>query len=171
MKLFHVSEDPTITQFVPRPSAYTQKPVVWAVDEIHLHNYLFPRDCPRITFYAKPNSEPEEVKQYLGSSQAVVAIEGEWLPAIQECNLTIYHIPLTGFRLQDEGSGYWVCENSIAPQATTMITNCLGELANRQIEIRILPELWTLQDAILGSTLQFSIIRMRNSQPRGTWKQ
>lgn len=166
MTLFHVSENSAITKFKPRPSPYTDKPVVWAVDEAHLHNYLFPRECPRITFYALPHSTTEDVKSYLGASGAVAAIEEKWLPAIKACTLTIYHLPAAGFRIQDKGAGYWVCEKNILPQGTNSVTNCLTALAKRQVEIRILAELWTLRDAILESTLQFSFIRMRNAQPR-----
>jgi hypothetical protein len=166
VQLFHVSEEPNIRQFEPRPSRFTEKPVVWAVAEARLHNYLLPRNCPRVTYYALPDSSPEDVARYLGSSQIVVAVEGKWLSALRECVLTLYHMPTTGFRVLDEGAGHWVCTNSVTPIATTTITNCLEELVSRQIEIRILPELWTLRDAILASTLQFSFIRMRNAQPR-----
>jgi len=167
MKFSHVSEDPTITQFDPRPSQFTENPVVWAVDEWHLHNYLLPRDCPRVTYYALPSSKPEDVAKYLGSSRDVIAVEGKWLPRIQACHLTVYHFAPTGFSIQDEGAGYWVCDNSVIPQATSSIDDCLAELVSRQIEIRILPELWALRDEILDSTLQFSFIRMANAKPRG----
>jgi hypothetical protein len=166
MQLFHVSEDPNIQLFEPRPSRFTEKPVVWAVEEARLHNYLLPRNCPRVTYYALPDSAPEDVAGYLGSSQNVVAVEGKWLPAIQSCKLTIYQFLSDGFQVQDEGAGYWVCENSIEPQETETITDCLSAMVSRQVEIRILPELWTLRDAILASTLQFSFIRMKNAQPR-----
>ena len=49
-RLFHVSEDPTIARFEPRPVASPDSGVtgdaVWAVAESHLPNYLLPRDCP-----------------------------------------------------------------------------------------------------------------------------
>jgi Family of unknown function (DUF6886) len=32
--------------------------------------------------------------------------------------------------------------------------------------LRVMPSLWQLHDAVVASTLQFSIIRMRNAQPR-----
>ncbi|HEY9769917.1 MAG TPA: hypothetical protein V6C71_15715 [Coleofasciculaceae cyanobacterium] len=47
MKLFHVSEEENIIEFVPRYSAHTEKPVIWAIAESKLAYYLFPRDCPR----------------------------------------------------------------------------------------------------------------------------
>lgn len=37
--LFHVSEEPGIERFEPRPSEYTVEPVVWAVDGDRLRNY------------------------------------------------------------------------------------------------------------------------------------
>ena len=52
--LFHVSEKSGITEFMPRQSKYTQAPVVWAVDDEKVRNYLVPRDCPRVTYYAEP---------------------------------------------------------------------------------------------------------------------
>jgi hypothetical protein len=41
----------------------------------------------------------------------------------------------------------------------------MGELAWRNVELRITPSLWPLRDAVAGSTLEFSISRMRNAQP------
>lgn len=50
--LFHVSEESGIERFEPRPSPYTDEPVVWAIDADRLRNYLLPRECPRVTYYA-----------------------------------------------------------------------------------------------------------------------
>jgi hypothetical protein len=35
----------------------------------------------------------------------------------------------------------------------------------RGVELRVLPTLWPLRDAVLESSLQFSMIRMRNATP------
>ncbi|WP_337588357.1 DUF6886 family protein [Paenibacillus gorillae] len=50
--LYHISEESDIAQFSPRPpAAYPgMSPVVWALDEAHLVNYLFPRECPRVIY-------------------------------------------------------------------------------------------------------------------------
>jgi hypothetical protein len=45
--LFHVSEEPGIERFEPRPSEYAGEPAVWAIDAERLRNYLVPRECPR----------------------------------------------------------------------------------------------------------------------------
>ena len=67
--LYHFSEEPDITRFEPRlptsASGAPAEPTVWAIDEEHEHNYLLPRDCPRVTFYAAPTSTPGDVAQGL----------------------------------------------------------------------------------------------------------
>src|SRR5262245_33710332 len=71
--LFHVSEGPGIERFEPRPSSYTDDPVVWAIDAARLRNYLVPRECPRVTYYAGPETTADDVQRFLGSSPAVIA--------------------------------------------------------------------------------------------------
>ena len=100
--LYHVSEEAGITRFEPRPAVNLDYPVVWAVHEDRLRNYLLPRDCPRVTFFAGPETTPQDIERFLGSSPAVVAIES----------------------------------------------------------------LWELHDAVVGSTLSYSMIRMRNAGRR-----
>ncbi len=78
-KLFHVSEEEHIARFDPRPADAFPQPVVWGVDEEHLRNYMLPRDCPRVTFYATPDSTREDIERFLGGEKAVVTIEQSWL--------------------------------------------------------------------------------------------
>jgi hypothetical protein len=170
--LFHISEEPGITRFDPRPppsaSSGQTGLMVWAVGERLLHNYLLPRDCPRITFYAAPSSAPEDVARLLGGSGAtyVVAIESRWLPAVRSSVLYQYALPRATFAAVDEGAGYYISRQPVVPLAVTRIDDILGELLARDVELRVMPSLWKLHDAIAASTLQFSIIRMRNAQPR-----
>lgn len=67
ISLYHISNIAGITCFDPRPAPSScvdiAEPVVWAIDEAHLHNYLLPRDCPRVTFYPRPDSDPAHVEQ------------------------------------------------------------------------------------------------------------
>lgn len=55
-KLFHFSEDPSISCFVPRPHPFhpTLPPAVWAIDEERAPMYFLPRDCS-----AKPLLVPQ----------------------------------------------------------------------------------------------------------------
>jgi hypothetical protein len=161
--LFHVSDELNIRRFEPRPSAYTDEPVVWAVDDDRLRNYLLPRDCPRVTFYAGPNTSVADVQRFLGSSRSVVALETGWLDRVQSSKLFCYHLPADGFSCIDDCAGYFVNREAVTPQRVEVFENLLEILKARNVEVRTMPSLWQLHDAVAQSTLQFSMIRMRNA--------
>jgi len=172
MQLFHVSEDDSISEFVPRLSSRhaggISEALVWSVDERHLVNYLLPRDCPRVTFAATSATTIEDRTGLIGptNSPRVVAIERDWLDRVQTTPLWVYRLPGETFELQDSGAGYHVSREIVVPFSKTRVANPLQELLNRGVELRVLPTLWQLHDAVAASTLEFSCIRMRNAVPR-----
>ena len=166
LMLYHVSEEAGIHQFAPRPSEYTPEPVVWAIEAARLHNYLLPRDCPRVTFYAGPQTSAIDRERYQGPSSAVVAIEAAWLDRVAGCRLYCYRLPPSTFACLDECAGYYVSRESVVPESMQVCQNVISELRRRGVELRVLPSLWPLRDDIVASTLQFSMIRMRNALPR-----
>lgn len=166
--LFHISEEPGIERFEPRPSEYNGEPLVWAIDAEHLRNYLVPRDCPRVTFYAGRESAPDDVERFLGSSPSVVAIESSWLERLRSCRLYCYHLPPETFECIDECAGYFVSRSAVVPVRVEVFADPLAELVRRGVELRFVPSLWSLGDAVAASSLRFSLIRMRNASPRTT---
>ena len=164
--LFHVSEQPEIERFEPRWSDIAGRNVVWAIDADRLRNYLVPRDCPRVTYYAGPKTTPTDVNRFLGKSKAVIAIEISWFDRLRSCRLFCYHFRPDNFECIDECAGYFVSEQSVVPEAVEVLEDVIAELVKRGVELRLVPNLWSLHDAVVGSTLQFSSIRMRNAQPR-----
>lgn len=164
--LFHVSEESGIERFEPRAPEGGGVPVVWAVDAARLRNYLLPRDCPRVTFYAGPETSPEDAERFLGSSPAVVAVEGGWLGRVRTCRLYCYHLPPETFECVDECAGYFVSRAPVAPARVEVFEDLPAELLGRGVELRFVPDLWALHDAVAASTLRFSMIRMRNARPR-----
>jgi hypothetical protein len=50
-----------------------------------------------------------------------------------------------------------------------VIEDPVSALLERGVELRIQPSLWALRDAIIESTLAFSIIRWRNAAPRSQY--
>ncbi|HEU5181449.1 MAG TPA: hypothetical protein VFW45_11695 [Candidatus Polarisedimenticolia bacterium] len=164
--LYHVSEESGIPRFEPRSSTYATEPVVWAIEEARLCNYLLPRDCPRVTFYAGPDTDSGDVRRYLGSSRAVVAIESDWLERAASTRLYRYRMPPETFTCLDECAGYFVSRTAIVPAGVVAIDGALQELGKSGADLRILPNLWALRDAVFSSTLRFSFIRMRNASPR-----
>ena len=163
--LFHISEEANIREFEPRPSEYTVEPVVWAIDADRLRHYLLPRDCPRVTYYAGPQTTAADRERFLGSSAAVVAIERDWLERVQTCRLYCYHLPQETFECIDECAGYFVSRVSVVPTRVKAMKDPITELERRGVDLRILPRLWPLREVVVASSLQFSIIRMRNARP------
>jgi hypothetical protein len=164
--LFHVSEESGIERFEPRASDYTGEPVVWAVDAGRLRNYLLPRECPRVTYYAGSETTPADVEKFLGSSLAVVAVESGWLDQLRSCRLYCYHLPPETFECIDECAGYFVSRMPVIPARVEVLYDPIAELLKRGVELRFVPSLWSLHDAIAASSLRFSIIRMRNARSR-----
>src|SRR5262249_588884 len=113
--LFHVSEEPGIERFEPRPSNYTAEPVVWAIDADRLRNYLVPPDCPRVTSSPGPPTAPADVERFLGASPAVVAVESGWWERLRSCRLYCYHLLPDTFECIDECAGYFVSRDPVAP--------------------------------------------------------
>ena len=171
--LSHVSDRPGIVLFEPREAPEINphrpaRPVVWAISDPLLHNYLLPRDCPRVTFYALPGSDPADAARLLGQTAArcVVAVESGWLKTIRQATLYLYELPPEGFEVHDPGAGYYVSERAVEPVGVRKVDDLLAELVARDVELRLTPSLWPLRDAVVASTLQFSCIRMRNARPR-----
>ena len=168
-RLFHISEEDGIESFDPRPSpsffAEIKGDVVFAISDKLLHNYLLPRDCPRVTYYAGPTTSPEDRQTFLGQSRAshVVAIEAGWFPRVNGSALYCYEFAPGNFTCLDEVAGYYISYGQEIPVSRRRIDDIFGELLKGDVELRILPELWTLANAVKDSSLSFSLIRMRNA--------
>lgn len=169
-RLFHVSEEAGIARFDPRPPPSPDSGVegdcVYAVDEDHLVNFLLPRDCPRITFRAGPQTSPQDAERLLAGAERVVAFEAAWLERVSACALRIYEMPTDGFSLALPEAGYWISRNSVVPLGERVRTNLIEALVEAGAEVRILHDFWPLCDAVATSSLKFSIIRKRNALPR-----
>ena len=157
MLLFHISEESDIGRFEPRASEYTSEFVVWAIDSDHLHNYLVPRDCPRVTYYAGPKTNSADVERFLGSSRAVVAVEAGWLERFRSCRLYCYHMRPEPFECLDQCAGYFVSREPVVPASVEVFDDPMAELVKRGVELRLMSSLWHLRDAVVASSLQFSL--------------
>jgi hypothetical protein len=169
--LFHVSEEKGIERFVPRPPPSADAGVVgdavWAIDEAHLPNYLLPRDCPRVTFAGRAENTPEELTRFFGSSRAkrIVAIEEAWRARIAQCRLYLYNLPDEAFEIADANAGYFISRSAVRPLSTTTMDDPLRLMVELGAEYRFFDDLWPLRDAVIASSLEFSIIRWRNARP------
>jgi hypothetical protein len=169
-ELYHFSEDPGIRRFAPRiaPTQAMQDEVVWGVDPALQQAFFFPRECPRVCYYAGPETTHADRELFFGHSTAsyVAAIEAGWLERLRSTVLYRYVFPPDGFELTDECAGYWVARKAVEPLRIEPVGDLLQAHANAGVELRILPSLWPLYEAVIASTLQFSVIRWRNAAPQ-----
>lgn len=170
--LFHVSETPGIQVFHPRPppsadSGVTED-VVWAIDPAHLPNYLCPRDCPRVTYGRGPGTTEADAERFLsGVAGRVVTIESAWLERVMLTPIHVY-VFRSGvtWRPLPIGAGYLVSTESVTPVDCMRIDTPAEAIVAQDAELRVRANLWDLIDLVAASSLDFSIIRKRNAQPR-----
>lgn len=173
MKLYHVSDIAGIEVFEPRQATLDEaqgEHLVWAVGERLLHNFLVPRDCPRVTFYVGPNTTEADATALMGDTLAthVVTIETGWLERMRQETLYLYEMPPDTFELflDDNGPEHYVSREAVVPTSVTLVDDLLAALTERDVEFRVTPSLWPLRDRVTASTIQFSCYRMRNAKPR-----
>ncbi|NLO09566.1 MAG: hypothetical protein GX129_06805 [Clostridiales bacterium] len=172
MRLFHVSEESNIETFEPRKPSRTDidnsKGLIWAINEQCLPNFLTPRDCPRVAYYYTDRSTDEDKSRFFSSPdiQHVIAIESKWFEAMINTSLYLYEFDTSDFILQDEIAGYYISDKEQKPVNKIVITNIFKEIFDRNIELRIIPNLWDLADDIKTSTLNWSLCRMGNAEKR-----
>jgi hypothetical protein len=166
--LWHVSEDAAITRFEPHraPSALTDEPFVWAIDTRHLPLFWFPRDCPRGTFWAGPDTSAEDADRFLlGASERVHAAEAGWLETIRNARVVAYRLPGEPFVPHPDVGGYWVSRQPVEPLEVVELGDLLARHAEAGIELRLVPSLAPLWDRVIRSTLEFSGIGLRKANP------
>ena len=163
--LYHFSDQPDIASFEPQTIDGSREPVVWAISAARQCNYLLPRDCPRVAYYAGPSTTAADRQRYLGAATAVVAIESAWHARVQAARIYRYSHPTDGFECIDATAGYFVCRQSVKAITMEALDDLPSHITATGAELRFLPTLWPLHDAVAASTLAFSMIRMRNAQP------
>jgi hypothetical protein len=164
--LWHVSEEPRIRAFEPRRGGDSpDEALVWAVDTRHLPLYWFPRDCPRVAFWADARTSGEDVERFLSGdrSRRAHAVESAWLGAMRETRVLAYRLPEKTFEPYDPAGGYWVSRTRVEPVELVELGDLVERHRRAAIELRALPGLRTLWGEVAASTLEFSGIRLRNA--------
>src|SRR5207247_6738373 len=89
-----------------------------------------------------------------------------WLQRVRSTRLYCYHMAPYTFECLDACAGYFVSRVPVVPSRIEVFDDPVAEVLGRGIELRIVPSLWPLRDAVVASSLQFSLIRMCKALPR-----
>jgi hypothetical protein len=170
MRLFHASEESNIEKFVPR-IPYRQdmdksKGLVWALTEHQLEKFLTPRDCPRVTYCVNETTTQDDIEKFFSSSSRYcIAIEQDWYEKMANTTLYVYEFDTANFYF-DNIAGFYVSDKIEKPVSVTKYDDLFGELFKRDIEVRILNNLWTLIEAVKKSSLHLSLCRIGNAKAK-----
>ncbi|MBP3967326.1 DUF6886 family protein [Paenibacillus lignilyticus] len=165
MKLYHFSEEPDIKIFEPRTIYKQTDAKVWTIDEYHAPHYYFPRECPRVCVWPKEDTIEVDHEKFFGMSKTnrLVAIESGWYDRLRKGHVYKYTFDADGFELNEPNAGYYISTRTVVPVDVEIIDDLISAIIEEGIELRVTPSLLPLKERILASTVNFSMIRMRNA--------
>jgi hypothetical protein len=162
--LWHVSENPAIERFEPHVSATASSPEprVWAIDTRHLPLYWFPRECPRGTFWATPETTDGDAA-LLGESARVHIVEPRWVQPMRTTRVYAYRLPEASFAEDVEVGGYWLSRETVVPEEIVELGDLVARHVAAGIELRVVDNLWPIWSRVVASSLEFSGVRLHNA--------
>ena len=167
-KLYHISEERNIEKFHPRISKkqWNYEKYVWAIEEEKLHNYLLPRECPRICVgLEKLTIHSNWLDTFpIENQKAIIFISDDWKGKVQNCKLFKYEFDKGNFKLIDKIAGYYVSRKIETPIRKIEIKNCQQELINSNVKLIILErrKMLEIKEKVVSEFEDFSIIRWNN---------
>lgn len=90
---------------------------------------------------------------------------GAWLGEIRSVRLVAHRLPTQTFERYERANGYWVSRQAVTPIEVVEVGDVLDRHATAGIELWIVPDLWAVWKQVVGSSLEFSGIRLRNLKP------
>lgn len=85
---------------------------------------------------------------------------------MRNTTLYLYEFDSADFVLQDDFAGYYIAKTTQIPKANDKLTDLFIELIRRNVELRIVDNLWDIADKVKSSTLNWSLCRMGYAQKR-----
>lgn len=168
LKLYHISEEDNIAIFYPRISKkqWNYEKYVWAIEEEKLHNYLLPRDCPRICVdLEEPNTSSNWLGSYARENQkAIIFVPENRKEQIQNCTLFKYEFLECNFKIIDKIAGYYVSTQPATPINKTTIKHCKAALEERNVSLEMVSTtaLIKIRAQVVEHWKMFSIIKWSN---------
>lgn len=85
---------------------------------------------------------------------------------LEQAVSTCYHFDPAAFQLFDANAGYYIATKSVAPIQVDRMDDLIPSILQEDIELRVTPSLMPMKERILSSTVNFSMIRLRNAVDR-----
>ena len=139
-RLFHFSEDSSITIFTPRPVTvpaerkggrdWLNGPLVWAIEPAWQALSLFPRDCPRIVLWRRPETTQADLDLWWGerTCSAIAHSEWAWFERLRTAAIHRYDLPVEPFEDLND-AGMWVARTPVTPLAMQVALATAGPLS------------------------------------------
>lgn len=153
--LYHVSDQANIDCFYPRPPSRKDLdpdvPLVWAIDEAHLPNFLTPRNTPRVCYSHPPDEN---------GMRGLVAIQKDHLADLVNATLYVYVFSAKDFELQDATAGFYTSRLAQEPLRCLVVTDLVAELSKHARKLVVLDNLWPLAQEVVKTSYDWSLCRM-----------
>jgi hypothetical protein len=101
----------------------------------------------------------------MNGATRVHAIEWDWWNRFRSARVYLYRMPADRFTVHAPEAGYWVSHEAVKPLGQVVLDDLMRAHAEARIELRLVEDVWPLWDRVVGSTLEFSGIRLRNARP------
>lgn len=165
-ELWHVSEDPDLTVLEPHVPATNPSaaPAVWAVDTRHLPLYWFPRDCPRGCVWAAPATTAQDRRRFglAAGVRRTHAIQSDWLDAMRATRLFLYRLPPDDFLPDPLVGGCWRSRTTVVVDPPVVVEDLVAMHEGAGITVAVVDDLAAWWAEVIGSTLEFSGMRLAN---------
>ncbi|WP_020530872.1 DUF6886 family protein [Flexithrix dorotheae] len=172
INLYHTSTKQGLTSIIPKNNNHFgikfPQPVVWAVEKHSKPLFLFPQNCPRISFRVDAKTSSDDRKKFKEeyASNQVIIIESKWYEILQNQPLYQYELNSGNFNLEKPSLGLYSSLQSAEILNQKLISNPIAEIISLNIELKITPSLWKTFDYLSKFTYQTFFINLKNASPR-----
>lgn len=171
MRLFHFSDRDDIELFSPRPPKRhpDAEAFVYAIDEWHSPNYLFPRDCPRIGVWPteSTSTDDRDTFQAFSTGRMKFWIDAQFKSAWRKGSIYRYEFDAKADFIDCHDHGVWVSRETIRPITQELIVDLPGAAKSAGVEVEVVPSLvdvarrfYDFEAKVFTTTLHVSMIRM-----------
>jgi hypothetical protein len=118
-----------------------------------------------VAFWPLPATSADDRAAWRTDEQTrmVIAIEHRWVERLLSTPIYRYHLPGHTF-VDCEDHGVHLSRDVVVPTRVERIPSSMRALEDARVELRLLPSLVALSEALMKTSLHWSLIRMRYAE-------